>query len=259
MTDMRTENRFDRMERTDWIDMRKIQSAKVFVAGAGALGNEVLKNLVLAGFRDITVADPDVVEVSNLSRCVLFRNRDVGRNKAEIAAGSAMDIYPEAVVKPIKDRIQSVNLEGYDIYLGCLDSISARLHLNSHAMFYQRPYVDGSTDGFRGKIQVILPGGPCMECSMNRTHLNELHRVFSCDPAKSVKLPEPMILSSGITTTSVIAAVCVREVIKIVCGKSDCCLDGVCYYDGMKGTFETVGLEVNPSCPNHGDGLCQLN
>ncbi|MEE3363771.1 MAG: ThiF family adenylyltransferase, partial [Methanomethylophilus sp.] len=91
---MPKDERFDRMERTEWIDMSRIHGTQVFVAGAGALGNEVVKNLVLAGFRDITVADPDTVERSNLSRCVLFREESVGRNKAEVIAETAAELYP---------------------------------------------------------------------------------------------------------------------------------------------------------------------
>ena len=247
---MTGESRFDRMERTEWIDMGRIHSARILVAGAGALGNETVKNLVLAGFRDITVADPDTVEESNLSRCVLFRERHIGRNKAEAAAETSADIYPECRVKALPVRIQSLDLSGYDLFVGCLDSISARLHLNSHAVFTRTPYVDGATDGFRGKVQVILPGRPCLECSMNRTHVRELHRTFSCIPGKGAP---PLILSSGITTTAVIAGICVREVIKIVCGMERMCVNGISYYDGNLGTLDNAELEFNSRCPNHGE------
>ena len=244
------ETRFDRMERTGWIDMGRIHSARVLVAGAGALGNETVKNLVLAGFRDISVADFDTVEESNLSRCVLFRERHIGRNKAEVVAESASDIDPQCGVTALPERIQSLDLSGYDIILGCLDSISARLHLNSHAVYYRIPYVDGATDGFRGKVQVILPGRPCLECSMNRTHIRELHRTYSCFPGKEAP---PLILSSGITTTAVIAGICVREAIKIVCGMEGMCVRGISYYDGNLGSLDIAELEINPRCPNHGE------
>lgn len=243
-------SRFDRMERTDWIDMRRIHGARVFVAGAGALGNEAVKDLVLAGFRNITVADHDAVEESNLSRCVMFREDHIGKNKAAAIAETAPELDPDCRVKALGTRIQNADLEGYDVYVGCLDSISARLHLNSHAMLYRIPYVDGATDGFRGKMQVVLPDGPCMECVMNGTHIRELHHIFSCIPGEEA---EPVILSSGITTTAVIAAMCVREVIKIVCGLGSECVRGISYYDGIAGTVEIMGISLNPRCPNHGE------
>ncbi len=240
------------MERTEWIDMGRIHRFRVFVAGAGALGNEVLKDLALAGFRDVTVADFDTVEESNLSRCVLFRPRHVGANKALSAVETLPELDPECVLKPLCGRIQDLDLSGYDVFVGCLDNISARLHLNSHAMYFGIPYVDGATDAFRGRVQVVLPGGPCMECSMNGTHIRELHSTFSCIPGEEA---DPVILSSGITTASVIAGMCVREVLKIACGIADRCVKGISYYDGMNGTLDSVLLETNPRCPNHGESV----
>lgn len=251
MDDADLGTRYDRMARTDWIDIRRIHKARVLVAGAGALGNEAVKCLALAGFHNITIVDFDTIERTNLSRCVLFREKDIGRNKAETAAEAAIGLDPECVATPVNGRIQSIDLSSFDIYIGCLDSISARLHLNSHARYYGIPYVDGSTDGFRGKVMTVLKTGPCLECTMNRTHLDELHRTFSCDLGEVRE--DTRILSSGVTTASVIAAACVREAIKIVCGCEHLCVIGLNYYDGIRGTMEVFETDIDPRCPNHGD------
>ena len=235
--------------------MSRIHGTPVFVAGAGALGNEVIKNLVLAGFRDITVADFDTVERSNLSRCVLFREESVGRNKAAVVAEAASELDPECRVTAVPDTIQRTDLSRFGILIGCLDSISARLHLNAHARFFRIPYVDGATDGFRGKMQTVFPKGPCLECGMNSTHLEELHRTFSCIPGETVR--DPVILSSGITTTAVIAAMCVREVLKIVCGRTDLCVPGVSYYNGISGRTDVLEIWFRRGCPHHEGELSQ--
>ena len=241
------------MELTEWIDMGRIRRTEVFVAGAGALGNEVVKDLVLAGFRHITVADFDTVEESNLSRCVLFRESSVGRNKAEALSEHAAELDPGCTVTPLPYRIQDADLSRYDLIMGCLDSISARLHLNAHARFFRIPYVDGATDGFRGRSQTVFPEGPCLECGMNATHLKALHRTFSCDPGEGPR-EDPVILSSGITTTAVVAGICVREALKIACGRRDLCSKGVSHYDGIAGTVEVLSLGCRKGCPHHGEG-----
>src|SRR5690349_7348674 len=88
------DDRFDRLRRIPWWDQNRLQNAKVLVLGAGALGNEILKNLALMGVGNVLVADMDMVEPSNLSRSVLFRERDSGRPKAVVAAEAVRDIYP---------------------------------------------------------------------------------------------------------------------------------------------------------------------
>src|SRR5206468_5134179 len=96
------EDRFHRFKLIGWWDQQKLAAAKVLVIGAGALGNEIVKNLALLGVGNILIADLDRIENSNLSRSVLYRKEDNGRFKAEVAAAAAREIYPDA-------RIHSFN------------------------------------------------------------------------------------------------------------------------------------------------------
>src|SRR2546430_799494 len=89
------DDRFDRLRRIPWWDQDRLRKAKVLVLGAGALGNEILKNLALMGVGNLFIADIGNVETSNLSRSVLFRERDAGRPKAVVAAETVRDIYPD--------------------------------------------------------------------------------------------------------------------------------------------------------------------
>jgi len=76
-------------ELISWWERTKVEKAKVLVVGAGALGNEVTKNLALMGVGNIFILDFDTIEMANLSRSVLYRESDTGRRKAEIAAARA--------------------------------------------------------------------------------------------------------------------------------------------------------------------------
>ena len=79
-------DRYHRLKLIPWWDQQRLRDSKVMVVGAGALGNEILKNLALLGVGHILVCDFDHVEPSNLSRSVLFRPNDTGQSKSQIAA-----------------------------------------------------------------------------------------------------------------------------------------------------------------------------
>lgn len=249
----RDEDRHDRTRLVPWVDFGRIDSAKVLVVGAGALGNEAVKDLALFGFHHLDVLDMDSVVRSNLSRCVLFREGDQssGKGKASLVAERARELDPEIQVTAIEGRVQSLGpeeMKRYDIILGCLDNVTARLHMNANAYHARVPYVDGGTDGFRGRVQTVVPPmTPCLQCGMNRSHFRILERRFSCTGQDTVFYQPKR--AAEITTTSIIAAVQVREAVKILSGRP--AISHVMHYDGVAGTSEVLALDIDPGCPNH--------
>ena len=111
----------------------------------------------------------------------------------------------------------------FDLVFGCLDNIAARLHVNSHSYLARSPYIDGGTNGFRGKVQVVIPPEtPCLQCAMNRTHYRVMEKRFSCT-GSDVSYFEPK-MPAEITTTSVVAAIQVREAVKLASGRQEKCI-----------------------------------
>ncbi|MFM8427418.1 MAG: ThiF family adenylyltransferase, partial [Chloroflexota bacterium] len=100
-------DRLGTFEFISWWDREKVQNAKVMVVGAGALGNEVIKNLALMGVGHIYIVDFDKIEMANLSRSVLFRESDNNRSKAEIAAARAKSVNPQIHVQYLNGDITS--------------------------------------------------------------------------------------------------------------------------------------------------------
>ena len=129
------EGRFARLEAIEWWDQWLLAKARVVVAGAGALGNEVIKNLALLGVGQVVIVDLDRVELSNLSRSVLFRESDEGEAKAECAARMAWQIYPDMKVRPIVGNLLADLGLGFfrwaDVVVGALDNREARVFVNS--------------------------------------------------------------------------------------------------------------------------------
>lgn len=249
------EDRFDRARRIDWLDMNSIAKAKVLMVGAGAIGNEVGKNLVLSGFKDITIVDMDSIVHSNLARCLFFSDNDAieGKFKSTIVANGMSAIDTSVKIKPIIGTIQEQGEEfirQFDIVMGCLDNVLARLHVNSQCCFHEVPYIDGAMDGFNGKVQVIVPNaGPCLECGMNDSHAKIVEQRFSCT-GNDISLFLPKI-GAEITTTSIVGAMMVREALKLASGKPEFCISNVVYYSGQRNSIDELEIPIRENCPNH--------
>lgn len=249
------DDRFDRARRIGWLDLDAVFRSRVLLVGAGALGNEVAKNLALSGFRSITVVDHDKVTTSNLARCLFFSREDVdaGRPKAEAVASGIARLSPDALPRPVVGTIERMSDEeflGHDIVLGCLDNIAARIHTNARAYGAGIPLIDGGMQGFVGRVMTVLPpGGPCLQCAMNRTHAKVASLRFSCT-GSDVVFHEPVV-PAEITTTSVVSAVMVRESLKIASKRPDMISSSIFYYDGGRGVSDELEVDRDPDCPVH--------
>lgn len=249
------DDRYDRSRRTGWLDIDAISRTKVLMVGAGALGNEVAKNLVLSGFEDITVVDMDHVVGSNLNRCLFFSDEDAAerRPKAEALSEGVSEMSDSVHCRPIVARIEDSPGDMFrevDVVCGCLDNISARIHVNSMAYGNGCPLIDGGMDGFIGRVMVVSPPeGACLQCGMNRSHARVANMRFSCTGRDAV-FHNP-VLAAEITTTSVLGAVMVRECLKQVCGLHGSAVNNVFYYDGVRNVSEEVEVPLNPDCPVH--------
>ncbi|CCF49049.1 hypothetical protein NDA11_005039 [Ustilago hordei] len=177
--------------------------SKILVIGAGGLGCEILSNLALSGFSDIDIIDMDTIDVSNLNRQFLFRQKDVGRSKAHVAAEFVQRRVPNIRITPYHGKIQDKDQRYYlqfDIIICGLDSVEARRWINATLvnMVDQedpdslKPLIDGGTEGFKGQARVILPTiTSCYECSLDM--LNKQTTYPICTLANTPRLPEHCI------------------------------------------------------------------
>jgi adenylyltransferase/sulfurtransferase len=212
------ESRYDRQERITWWDQDRLAASRVLVVGAGALGNEVVKNLVLAGVGSIVVLDFDTIELSNLSRCVFFRPEDEGQAKATTLAGRAQELNPAVEVLGVAGDARALGAGAAlraDVLVGALDSREARLFLNRLAWRVGRPWVDGAMEALTGVARVFSPPESCYECTLTARDFEILAHRQSCRLLSNEDIVEGKVPTTA-TTSSIVAGVQAQEVIKLL-------------------------------------------
>uniref|UniRef100_A0A8C0GJD7 SUMO-activating enzyme subunit 2 n=1 Tax=Chelonoidis abingdonii TaxID=106734 RepID=A0A8C0GJD7_CHEAB len=147
-----------------------VSGARLLVVGAGGIGCELLKDLVLTGFNNIDVIDLDTIDVSNLNRQFLFQKKHVGRSKAQVAKESVLQFYPEANIIAYHDSIMNpdYNVEffrQFTLVMNALDNRAARNHVNRMCLAADVPLIESGTAGYLGQVTVIKKGvTECYEC-----------------------------------------------------------------------------------------------
>lgn len=175
---------------------RQLESQKVFLVGAGALGCEFLKNLALMGVAcgeggSLVVTDDDTIEKSNLSRQFLFRDWDIGGAKSTVAAAAALRINPALRVTALQNRVSPETeavfddafWSGLDLVVNALDNVNARLYVDSRCVYFGKPLLESGTLGPKCNTQMVIPQltenygapavlfiylfhGPCLRCAV---------------------------------------------------------------------------------------------
>ncbi len=248
------EGRFARFEAIEWWRQARLAEARVLVIGAGALGNEVIKNLALLGVGQLLIADLDVVEPSNLCRSVLFAPGDEGAPKAHVAARAARRLWPELRATALAGNVLSeLGLGAFrwaDVVVGALDNREARVFVNSACAQTGRPWVDGGIDVFTGIVRGFAPPATaCYECTMGQADWDLLAKRRSCSLIARRALREGGTPTTPITA-SVIGAIQVQEVLKQLHGLDWLAGRGYVYEGRMHNSYP-VEYPVSPECPWH--------
>ena len=140
---------------------RKLKNTKVFVAGVGGLGSPVATYLAVAGFGHITIADLDVVDLSNLNRQILHWDKDVGAVKVKSGYEKLMQINTQIEIEAFQGRIDENNIfeltKGHDLIIDAMDNFPTRYLLNQASLKHKIPFVHASVWGLEGRITTIVP------------------------------------------------------------------------------------------------------
>jgi molybdopterin/thiamine biosynthesis adenylyltransferase len=250
-----TDSRYHRQELITWWDQSKLLKSKVLVVGAGAIGNEVVKNLSMVGVGFISIVDMDSIENSNLARCVFFREEHNGMDKATVLAEQAMKLNPEVKTESLVMPVQRLGvnyLRQFDIIIGALDNREARAWVNQASRKIGKVWIDAAIEGLRGLVRTFMTDGSCYECTLSDDDYKAMSHRRSC------ALLAPHEILSGktptnATTAGVVAGVQVQEAIKFLVGRKDLMALGgkVWVYTGDSMTTYVTRYEEDEDCLAH--------
>lgn len=251
------EDRYSRLRLIPWWDQQRLSSAAIMVVGAGAIGNELIKNLALLGIGRILIVDMDKIEQTNLTRSILFSAKDVGRYKSEAAAQRAMEINPDVRAKALTcNIIDDIGLGVFrrvNLVLGGLDNREARLAVNQSCYRVNRPWIDGAIEVLNGFARVFVPpDGACYECTMTETDWKLINKRKSCAMLTREQMAEGKIPTTP-TSSSIIAGVQVQEMLKLLHSDRNLpTLAGKCFvFDGLTHDSYVVTYQRKDSCMSH--------
>ncbi|MDR3633457.1 MAG: ThiF family adenylyltransferase [Isosphaeraceae bacterium] len=248
------DDRYGRLRLIPWWRQERLAAAHVLVVGAGALGNEVLKNLALVGVGKVHVGDLDEIETSNLSRSVLFRPGDGGQPKAVVAARRVREINPDVVVIPIHgDIINNIGLGLFadvDVVIGCLDNREARLWVNRQCWKAGTPWVDSGIQEIQGVVKVFVPpDSACYECAMTERDYQLLNLRYSCPLLRRDQIMEGKVPTAP-TIASMMAGLEVQEALKLIHGLP-VAAGSALVFNGVANQFYSTRLPRREDCLSH--------
>ncbi len=247
-------DRFERLRLIPWWDQELLLRSTVLVVGAGALGNEAIKNLALSGVGRLIIVDSDVIDPTNLPRSILFREADCGRMKAEVASKAAQEISPAIQTKTIVGNVlHDVGLGVFrsaDIVLGCLDNREARLWVNRSCWRVGRPWIDAGIQEVQGSIQCFGSRcSPCYECGMKDLDYRLIHARYRC-PGIPREEAQVGLVPTTPTISSLLAAWQTQLAIKAIHGMTVPWGQAIVFNGIVDQTYKT-NLAARSDCLSH--------
>jgi len=238
----------------------KIRSSNILLAGAGAIGNEVAKNLAMLGVGRLLIVDRDNVELSNVSRMMFFQKQDLGKNKAEALAKNLQKKYPHVETLAYRGSIETLPLKYFldtNIIICGLDNVVSRMYLTQISRKYNIPLLDGGITGLNARIHIYIPPeDPCPICIFPSSQYSQIVGLRNpCDaPVEQQTIP------SFSTSISLVSSILAQEAIKLILGQTEYSeknkwpettgqpLRSILFIDMKNNRFSSMELKRNEKC-----------
>lgn len=247
--------RYLRHSLIDWFSQERVRASRVAVIGAGAVGNEVVKNLALLGVGAIDLYDFDRVEIHNLTRSIFLRAEDVGRAKAAAVAARARDIDPAVELRAIDGdfwrTLSLSSLATYSAVVCAVDNFEARLRLDQMCLIAGVDLVNAAIDSRFVTVETfpfsaaVMPA--CYECHLPHSAYQRMAERYSCGWLRKAAFAERKIPTTTITA-SIAGALAVSAALRFAASTERAAQR--IFFDTLRGTSTVALLDRQPECVN---------
>mgnify|MGYP000229930695 CR=1 FL=1 len=219
-----------------------LKEARLMVVGLGGLGCPASLYLAAAGVGQLILADGDDIELSNLQRQVLYREQDVGQNKASTARRRLRRLNPHIEIEALGEHVDRRDLAGYlpecDLVLDCTDRMSARQEINRAAVATSTPLISASAIGWEGQLLELLSPGDETACLACIYGADESEPAQNCSTAGVIG---PVLGMLG-SWQALRAILFLTQDAEQEQGRMQ-------RFDGRNGLSQGFDVERNPNCP----------
>jgi adenylyltransferase/sulfurtransferase len=220
------------------VGQRKLKAASIAVVGAGGIGSAVIPALAGAGIGSITIIDDDVVELTNLHRQPLFRERDAGYSKADLALQFVHRLNRFVKATPVQERIGPDNagelLGGHDLVIDGSDNFATRLAVSDACVALGTPLVSAAAVQFQGQVG-LFRSRPCYRC-----FVGEAFDADDCDTCAELGVLGALTGTVG----SFAALVAINSIV----GVGEDQTGKLHLFDGEKLEWRTIRIPADPGC-----------
>jgi molybdopterin/thiamine biosynthesis adenylyltransferase len=219
----------------------RLAAARLAVVGAGGIGSAALLYLAAAGVGHIAIIDGDTVELSNLQRQIIHRERDLARPKVDSAKEALTALNSQCHVQEVAVRLDAANIDaalaGSDVVLDASDNFETRFLVADFCWSHRLPLVSAAATGFHGQLLVVVPapGNPCYRC-------------FYREPPPAAAVPSGSQVGILGALAGVMGSLQALETIKLLLGLDPDQPRRFLSYDALKGRFLVMHRQVWPAC-----------
>jgi molybdopterin-synthase adenylyltransferase len=220
---------------------QKLLAARALIIGAGGLGSPVALYLAAAGVGGITLADDDVVELTNLQRQIAHDMHSLGVNKAESAARRMRDMNPDVRVDAVHLRLVDAALDAAvaraDVVLDCSDNFPTRHAVNRACVRHRKPLVSGAAVRFDGQIAVFDLRDDAQPC-------------YACLFPEHARDAEMRCAEFGVFAplVGVVGSIQAVEALKLLISAGQSLSGRLLLHDALSADWRTLRLKKDPAC-----------